>query len=110
MTLACDITDFYPNEISVKWLHITGHAIVDEEESKVEMKEGAELWGPLQTLPRTFRAKAILKNVDKNMGGGEIVCRVAHCSILKPIERVWKNTGKLPHSKLYLSKHHHVRN
>lgn len=104
LTLACDITDFYPPEISVKWLHLTGHAIEDKEESNVEMKEVAELWGPLQTLPRTFRAKAILKNVDKTMRGGEIVCRVAHCSILKPIERVWKNTV-VPSIPSFLSVH-----
>ncbi|XP_057215228.1 uncharacterized protein si:ch211-180a12.2 isoform X2 [Triplophysa rosa] len=91
LTLACDITDFYPPEISVKWLHLTGYVIEDKEETKVEIMEGSELWGPLQNLPRTFRTKAILKNVDKTIRGGEIMCRVSHCSLLKPIERVWKN-------------------
>ncbi|XP_056626494.1 uncharacterized protein si:ch211-180a12.2 isoform X2 [Triplophysa dalaica] len=91
LTLACDIIDFYPPEISIKWLHLTEYVIEDEEETKVEIKEGCELWGPLQNLPRTFRAKAILKNVDKTIRGDEIICRVSHCSLLKPIERVWKN-------------------
>lgn len=55
-----------------------------------------EVLGPIQTQLRTFRAMAVLtetenglKDVDKN---GEIVCRVEHCSLLEPIERVWTNS------------------
>ncbi|XP_067285304.1 uncharacterized protein si:ch211-180a12.2 isoform X2 [Pseudorasbora parva] len=91
LTLACDITGFYPPEISVKWLHLRGNRIEEGEDSEREIKAGAELWGPLQTLPRTFRAKALLKALDDRERGGEIVCRVTHCSFLKPVERVWKN-------------------
>ncbi|XP_051770102.1 uncharacterized protein LOC127523438 isoform X3 [Ctenopharyngodon idella] len=92
LTLACDITGFYPPEISVKWLHVKGNEIEEGEDSEGEIKAGAELWGPLQTLPRTFRAKALLKELDDTVRGGAIVCRVAHCSLLKPAERVWRNT------------------
>ncbi|XP_016368830.1 uncharacterized protein LOC107708966 [Sinocyclocheilus rhinocerous] len=92
LTLACDITGFYPLEISVKWLHLKGNWTEEGEDREREIKEGAELWGPLQTLPRTFRAKALLKELDEMAWGDEIVCRVTHCSLLKPIERVWKNT------------------
>lgn len=102
MTLACDITGFYPPEISVKWLHVKGNEIEEGEDREGEIKAGAELWGPLQTLPRTFRAKALLKELDDTVRGGAIVCRVAHCTLLKPAERVWRNTyiGKRTHSKI----------
>ncbi|XP_073671998.1 uncharacterized protein [Paramisgurnus dabryanus] len=92
LTLACEITGFYPPEISVKWLHVKGNVAEEGEESKVEIKEGDELWGPLQTLPRTFRANAFLKEVDETIRGDEIICRILHCSLMKPIERVWRNT------------------
>uniref|UniRef100_A0A8C1L4K1 Si:ch211-180a12.2 n=1 Tax=Cyprinus carpio TaxID=7962 RepID=A0A8C1L4K1_CYPCA len=92
LTLACDITGFYPLEISVKWLHLKGNWTEEGEGREREIKEGAEFWGPLQTLSRTFRAKALLKELDETARGGEIVCRVTHCSLLKPIERVWRNT------------------
>ncbi|XP_077080776.1 uncharacterized protein LOC143733095 isoform X4 [Siphateles boraxobius] len=91
LTLACDITGFYPPEISVKWLHLKGNEIEEGEDNEGEIREGAELWGPLQTLQRTFRAKALLKVLDGTVRGGEIVCRVAHCSLLKPVERFWRN-------------------
>nr|XP_055031415.1 uncharacterized protein si:ch211-180a12.2 isoform X2 [Misgurnus anguillicaudatus] len=91
LTLACEITGFYPPEIFVKWLHVKGNVAEEGEESKVEIKEGDELWGPLQTLPRTFRANAFLKEVDETMRGDEIICRILHCSLMKPIERVWRN-------------------
>ncbi|XP_056102006.1 tyrosine-protein phosphatase non-receptor type substrate 1 isoform X4 [Rhinichthys klamathensis goyatoka] len=91
LTLACDITGFYPPEISVTWLHLKGNEMEEGEDSEGEIREGAELWGPLQTLPRTFRAKALLKALDDTARGAEIVCRVAHCSLLKPVERFWRN-------------------
>ncbi|XP_043086888.1 uncharacterized protein si:ch211-180a12.2 isoform X2 [Puntigrus tetrazona] len=83
--LTCDLTGFYPPDISVRWL------CVNVNESEREISDGAELWGPLQTLPRTFRAKALLKDL-RETERAEIVCRVSHCSLLKPIERVWRNT------------------
>ncbi len=86
MSLACDITGFYPPDISVRWLR------VKENESEEDITDGAELWGPLQTLPRTFRAKALLKDLRETAREAEIVCRVMHCSLLKPIHRVWRNT------------------
>ncbi|XP_051959413.1 uncharacterized protein si:ch211-180a12.2 isoform X1 [Xyrauchen texanus] len=102
LTLACDISDFYPPEISVKWLHLKGNKSEEGEGSSQEIKKGAEVWGPLQTLPMTFRAKAFLKEVDKTMRGGEIICRVKHCSLLNPIEKVWRNphlvAPSIPHS------------
>ncbi len=86
MSLACDVTGFYPPDISVRWLR------VKENESEEDITDGAELWGPLQTLPRTFRAKALLKDLREMAREAEIVCRVMHCSLLKPIHRVWRNT------------------
>ncbi|XP_039513600.1 tyrosine-protein phosphatase non-receptor type substrate 1 isoform X3 [Pimephales promelas] len=91
LTLACDITSFYPPEISVKWLRLKGTEIEEGEDSEGEIREGAELWGPLQTLPRTFRVKALLKELDETARAAEIICRVAHCSLLKPVERFWRN-------------------
>lgn len=92
LTLACEITGFYPPEISVKWLHSKGNEIEDGDDSEEEIKDGAEVWGPLQTLPRTFRAKALLKDVNEMTRGGQIICRVSHCCLLKPVDRVWRNT------------------
>ncbi|RXN22500.1 microtubule-associated futsch-like protein [Labeo rohita] len=92
VTLACDITDFYPPEISVRWLHVNGNESEEEEGSEREIRDGAELWGPLQTLPRTFRAKALLQELHETTRGGDIVCRVTHCSLLKPVDKVWRNT------------------
>ncbi|KAL1263786.1 hypothetical protein QQF64_004141 [Cirrhinus molitorella] len=92
VALACDITDFYPPEISVRWLHAKANESEEDEDSEREIRDGAELWGPLQTLPRTFRAKALIKELLETRRRGEIVCRVMHCSLLKPIDRVWRNT------------------
>ncbi|XP_073684834.1 uncharacterized protein [Garra rufa] len=92
VTLACDITDFYPPEISVRWLHVKENENEEQEDSERDIRDGAELWGPLQTLPRTFRAKALLRELHETTRREEIVCRVTHCSLLKPIDRVWTNT------------------
>ncbi|XP_058649408.1 uncharacterized protein si:ch211-180a12.2 isoform X2 [Onychostoma macrolepis] len=86
VSFACDVTGFYPPDISVRWLRVKAN------ESEEEITDGAELWGPLQTQPRTFRAKAFLKDLRETARGAEIVCRVMHCSLLKPIHRVWRST------------------
>ncbi|KAM7381656.1 hypothetical protein PAMA_012481 [Pampus argenteus] len=92
LTLGCEITDFYPPNISVTWLKLRDGERDDREE---EVIEGGELWGPMQTRPRLFRATATLKrkatNQEKKERGGGIVCRVEHCSLREPIERHWRN-------------------
>lgn len=92
LTLACRLLGFYPPEIAVKWLKQSNNG-----EMEIKKEEGlVEVWGPIQTQLRTFRATAVLtevenglKDVDKD---GKIVCRIEHCSLLEPIERVWTNS------------------
>ncbi|XP_027901455.1 uncharacterized protein LOC114161953 isoform X1 [Xiphophorus couchianus] len=92
-TLGCEITDFYPPNISVTWLKLGDGEEDDREE---EVIEGGELWGPIQTEPRLFRATATLKRKpilqEKRDRGGGVTCRVQHCSLKEPIERHWRNT------------------
>ncbi|CAJ1080381.1 uncharacterized protein si:ch211-180a12.2 isoform X1 [Xyrichtys novacula] len=91
LTLGCEITDFYPPNISVTWLKLREGERDDRED---EVIEGGEMWGPLHTQPRLYKATATLKrrvtNEEKERGGG-IICRVEHCSLNEPIERHWRN-------------------
>nr|CBN81371.1 MAM domain-containing glycosylphosphatidylinositol anchor protein 1 [Dicentrarchus labrax] len=91
-TLGCEITDFHPPNISVTWLKLRDGEQDDREE---EVIEGGEMWGPIQTHPRLYRATAILKrrvtNPEKKERGGGVICRVEHCSLPEPIERHWRN-------------------
>lgn len=92
LTLGCEITDFYPPNISVTWLKLREGEQDDREE---EVIEGGEMWGPIQTHPRVYRATATLKrratNQEKKEKRGGIICRVEHCSLQEPIERHWRN-------------------
>ncbi|KAK9530452.1 hypothetical protein VZT92_011951 [Zoarces viviparus] len=92
LTLGCEITDFYPPNITVTWLRLREGEQDDREE---EVMEGEEMWGPVQTHPRLFRATATLKrkatNQEKGERGGGIICRVEHCSLQEPVERHWRN-------------------
>ncbi|KAL7857330.1 hypothetical protein SRHO_G00162290 [Serrasalmus rhombeus] len=97
LSLACDITTFYPSDVSVKWLkRDMSEGLEKDIEEAAEKEEGvkgvSEVRGPIQTQPRTFRATAVLKEVEEVEEGGEIVCRVEHCSLQEPIERVWRRT------------------
>uniref|UniRef100_A0AAY5E878 Si:ch211-180a12.2 n=2 Tax=Electrophorus electricus TaxID=8005 RepID=A0AAY5E878_ELEEL len=83
LTLACDIAGFYPPDITVQWLK---RGKSEEQEEDVVLGE-REVWGPVQTSPRMFQATALIKEVDE---AEEILCRVEHCSLLEPIERVWR--------------------
>ncbi|KAM9717050.1 uncharacterized protein ACNS7B_022792 isoform 1-T1 [Menidia menidia] len=90
-TLGCEITDFYPPNISVTWLRLNEGEEDDREE---EVIEGGELWGPIQTQPRLFRATATLKRktqMERKGRRGGIVCRVEHCSLSQPLEKQWRN-------------------
>uniref|UniRef100_A0A3P8SR47 Ig-like domain-containing protein n=1 Tax=Amphiprion percula TaxID=161767 RepID=A0A3P8SR47_AMPPE len=91
-TLGCEITDFYPPNISVTWLKLREGEQDDREE---EVIEGGEMWGPIQTLTRLYRATATLKrrptNQDIKDRRGGIICRVEHCSLHEPIVRHWRN-------------------
>ncbi|CAN9509072.1 unnamed protein product [Ophioblennius macclurei] len=91
-TLGCEITDFYPPDISVTWLKLREGEEDDREE---EVIEGGEIWGPIQVLPRVFKATATLKrkptNQEKRERRGGIICRVEHCSLPEPIEKYWRN-------------------
>lgn len=92
-TLGCEITDFYPPNVSVTWLSLRGGEEDDREE---EVIEGGELWGPIQIQSRRFRATASLErrliHQEKERRGG-IICRVDHCSLSEPIEKHWRNGG-----------------
>ncbi|XP_041671603.1 uncharacterized protein si:ch211-180a12.2 isoform X2 [Cheilinus undulatus] len=91
-TLGCEITDFYPPNVSVTWLKLREGERDDRED---EVIEGGEMWGPVQTQPRLYRATATLRrratNEEKKERGGGIICRVEHCSLTEPIERYWRN-------------------
>lgn len=91
LTLGCEIINFYPPNISVTWLKLREGERDDREE---EVIEGGDMWGPLETHPRNYRATATLKrraaNQEKERRGG-IICRVEHCSLHEPIERHWRN-------------------
>lgn len=94
VSLGCEITDFFPPNISVTWLKLREGERDDREE---EVIEGGEMWGPIQTQARLYRATATLKrratNQEKERGGGVgggIVCRVEHSSLPEPIEKHWK--------------------
>lgn len=94
--LGCQITDFFPPNISVTWLRLREGERDDREE---EVIEGGEMWGPIQTQPRLYRATATLKwratSQEKKekggFGGGGIICRVEHVSLKEPIEKHWKS-------------------
>ncbi|XP_042363890.1 uncharacterized protein si:ch211-180a12.2 isoform X2 [Plectropomus leopardus] len=92
LMLGCEITDFYPPNVSVTWLRLREGEQDDREE---EVIEGGEMWGPVQTQPRLYRATATLRrkaaNQEKKERGGGIICRVEHCSLHEPIEKHWKN-------------------
>ncbi|XP_011486356.1 uncharacterized protein LOC101156204 isoform X2 [Oryzias latipes] len=95
-TLGCEITDFYPPNVSVTWLSLRGGEEDDREE---EVIEGGELWGPIQIQSRRFRATASLErrliHQEKERRGG-IICRVDHCSLSEPIEKHWRYGGNVP--------------
>ncbi|XP_076007856.1 uncharacterized protein LOC143001896 [Genypterus blacodes] len=92
VTLGCEITDFYPPNISVTWLKLRDRERDDREE---EVIEGGEVWGPIQTHPTLYRATATLKRKgtgeERKERRGGIVCRVEHSSLLEPIEKHWNN-------------------
>ncbi|KAK7919660.1 hypothetical protein WMY93_010944 [Mugilogobius chulae] len=78
VTLGCEISDFYPPNVSVMWLKMREGPQDDREE---ELVKGGELFGPLQTQPHLYKATATSR----------IICRVEHCSLPEPIERLWRN-------------------
>ncbi|KAK2884822.1 uncharacterized protein si:ch211-180a12.2 isoform X2 [Channa argus] len=92
LTLGCEMTEFYPPSISVTWLKLREGEHDDRED---EVIEGGEMWGPIQTHLRLYRATATLKrratNQQRKERGGGIICRVEHCSLENPIERHWRN-------------------
>ncbi|KAL4617818.1 hypothetical protein GN956_G20438 [Arapaima gigas] len=87
--LGCEVTGFYPPDISVTWWRQRGG---DRER---EIAEEGEVWGPLLTDPRTYRATAILRTGRSDRGVEEtdswITCRVAHCSLKEPVEKHWRH-------------------
>lgn len=91
LNLGCEITDFYPPNITVTWLKLRDGERDDREE---EVIQGGEMWGPIQTQSRIYRATATLKrrvtNQEKKERGGGIICRVEHNSLLEPIEKHWR--------------------
>lgn len=89
LSLGCEITDFYPPNINVTWLKLRDGEQDDREE---EVIQGGEMWGPIQTQSRIYRATATLKRraTQKKEQGGGIICRVEHSSLLEPIEKHWR--------------------
>ncbi|XP_057681477.1 uncharacterized protein si:ch211-180a12.2 isoform X2 [Corythoichthys intestinalis] len=91
LTLGCEVTDFYPPDITVTWLKVRGG---ERDDSEDEVMDGGELWGPMEIHPRLYRITATLKtahNREKRQRGGGIKCRVEHLSLQEPIERLWRN-------------------
>lgn len=91
LNLGCEITDFYPPNISVTWLKLGKGEKDDTEE---EVIEGGEIWGPVETHTRLYRATATLKRrtstQEKKERGGGVICRVEHTSLVEPIEKHWR--------------------
>ncbi|XP_019739072.1 uncharacterized protein LOC109523974 [Hippocampus comes] len=91
LTLGCQISDFYPPDVTVTWLRVRGG---ERDDSEDEVMEGGRLWGPVEIRPRLYRATATLTTADgpeKRRRGGGIKCRVQHLSLQEPIERLWRN-------------------
>ncbi|XP_037135011.1 uncharacterized protein si:ch211-180a12.2 isoform X1 [Syngnathus acus] len=91
LTLGCEITDFYPPDVTVTWLKVRGG---EQDDSEDEVLEGSEMWGPVEIQPRLYRTTATLRtanNREKRQRGGGIKCRVEHISLQEPIERLWRN-------------------
>lgn len=92
LNLGCEITDFYPPNVSVTWLKLRDG---DQDDGEEEVIDGGEVWGPVQTHLRLYRATATLKRRAVNLGkkerGEGVICRVVHCSLPEPIERHWKS-------------------
>lgn len=92
LTLGCQISDFYPPDVTVTWLRVRGGG--ERDDSEDEVMEGGRLWGPVEIRPRLYRATATLTTADgreKRWRGGGIKCRVQHLSLQEPIERLWRN-------------------
>nr|XP_057917798.1 uncharacterized protein si:ch211-180a12.2 isoform X2 [Doryrhamphus excisus] len=91
LTLGCQITDFYPANITVTWLKVREG---EQDDSEDEVMDGGELWGSVEIQPRLYRTMATLRitgNQEKRQRGGGIKCRVEHHSLHEPIERFWRN-------------------
>ncbi|XP_061667122.1 uncharacterized protein si:ch211-180a12.2 isoform X2 [Syngnathoides biaculeatus] len=91
LTLGCEITDFYPPDVTVTWLKARGG---ERDDSEDEVMAGGELWGPVEILPQLYRTTATLTTAnsrEKRQRGGGIKCRVEHLSLHEPIERLWRN-------------------
>lgn len=92
LSLGCQITDFYPPNISVTWLKLRDR---DQDDGEEEVIGGGEIWGPVETHPRLYRTTATLTERATNLGKkerrGGVTCRVEHCSLMEPIERHWKS-------------------
>ncbi|XP_072568792.1 uncharacterized protein [Paramormyrops kingsleyae] len=84
VTLLCEITGFFPPEISVTWW----------EDGEQEIMEGKDSWGPLLTDGSTYRVTATLRigqrETKVERSERDIVCRVMHCSLQEPIEKHWR--------------------
>lgn len=81
---------------------------------EVKKEEGlGEIRGPIQMQSRMFRAVAVLKEVENGLKNidkdEEIVCRVEHCSLLAPIERVWTNSRIGKTVSMHINAFCHVR-
>ncbi|XP_061823748.1 uncharacterized protein [Nerophis lumbriciformis] len=91
LTLGCEITDFYPPDVTVTWLKVRKG---ERDDSEDQVMEGGELWGPMEIQPRLYRTTATLRTTahqEKKQRGDRIKCRVEHASLHEPIERFWKN-------------------
>ncbi|XP_072312400.1 uncharacterized protein [Eucyclogobius newberryi] len=91
ITLGCEISNFYPPNVSVVWLKMREGLQDDREE---ELVKGGEFFGPLQTQPHLYKATATLRrptSQDKQQREAGIICRVRHCSLPEPIEKLWRN-------------------
>ncbi|XP_061088494.1 uncharacterized protein si:ch211-180a12.2 [Conger conger] len=89
LIFGCEVTGFYPPDISVSWWRII------EEQDEEEIEECGDIWGPLLTHPSTYRATATLRVESSEKREREktrIACRVMHCSLQEPIERQWQNS------------------
>ncbi|XP_076121904.1 uncharacterized protein LOC143102295 [Alosa pseudoharengus] len=97
LTFSCEVTGFYPPDVCVTWLQLKK---TKQTKEAVEVTEGMQVWGPLLTEPRTYRATAVLREPGSEVKGAEpvdaVMCRVDHCSLQAPVERLWRRVHAVP--------------
>lgn len=90
VTLQCHISEYFPDDITVKWLRKSQNQEICEETDNMVSKTITPRRGDDNTYSCT--ARLIISPILSVHQGAEYICRVDHPSLEKPIE---KKTEKL---------------